>query len=197
MAQGDDQASQVQEAVGVEQFPDVLPIPSGPALVLVPSNNTAQQGAASATVPTLGFRRPQQLPSPTPVPRVQPFTEVGSDVDGEYELNDYLPNAPAAPAAQPIPTAIHDEEQLRDNTPPKTSSPRGIDDWDDDNLLSFYKFKVIRKKGYEPMLAHFPGQTIDSLHETWKKYRTRCEQLGTAWKAAGKPKGAVAEWFHE
>ena len=180
---------QEQEFIGVEQFPDVLPTPSVPLPASVTAKNADQQVAAAISVPKLALQSPQQLSDSSPAPRVHQSSGFGRD----YEAEDgYLPDAPAT---QPIPIVTHNNDQASDSTLSETSSPQGIDDWNDDDLLSFYKFKVIRKKGYEPMLEHFPGKSTDRLHETWRTHRRRCEELGAAWKAAGKPKGSVAEWL--
>lgn len=45
------------------------------------------------------------------------------------------------------------------------------------------------------MLVHFPGQTMETLHETWRAHKGRCEELGAAWTAAGRPRGDVGEWM--
>ena len=203
---------QVHEDAGHKRFSDVLPIDSNPRTVPAPTGiNAAQQSVSSGfqlieaapprsaeALDCLHANDPlqaQQNPVPVPVPTTAPTAPPSSDIDGEYEADDdYLPDAPQA---QPIATDNDDHERLSDSTPPKTSSPRGVDDWDDDNLLSFWKFKVIRKKGYEPMLAHFPGQTTESLHETWRAHKQRCEELGAAWKAAGKPARPVSEWLDQ
>ncbi|KAF1360870.1 hypothetical protein EJ07DRAFT_154786 [Lizonia empirigonia] len=186
------------------RFPDVLPVRSGQAgaFANAPTNNGAVRGpvvAASgdlaetpageqrgvghvenlhATLPSLAHHHPETLVA-------------SSDVDADY--------VPALP--QPPTTTIsnhnhdHDHDHLPDSIPPKTSSPHGIDDWDDDNLLSLWKWKAIRKKGYQPMLAHFPGQTVEVLAQAWVRHKKRCEVLGKAWRAKGKPEGSVGEWF--
>lgn len=180
---------QEQNFIGVEQFPDVLPTPSGPLPASVYTKNPAQQIATTMNIPKIALQPPPQLPNPSPAPRGYQSPVL----DREYEAKDgHLEDAPAA---QPILIVTHNNDRAPSSTPPETLSPQGIDDWNDDNLLSFYKFKVIRKKGYEPMLEHFPGKSTSSLHETWRTHRRRCEELGAAWKAAGKPKGSVAEWL--
>ncbi|XPS81289.1 hypothetical protein M3J09_013227 [Ascochyta lentis] len=87
---------------------------------------------------------------------------------------------------QPTTTTTHPA-----SSPPQSSPPRNILVWDDANLLSLWKWKVIRKKGYEPMVAHFEGQTVESLHRAWVENRGRCKELGQAWREAGKPGGMV------
>ncbi|KAH6633525.1 hypothetical protein C7974DRAFT_452885 [Boeremia exigua] len=117
--------------------------------------------------------------------------QVGSDIDGEWETDeDYDPRGP-----QQQPAHVDDQEQ--GSTVASASSPQGDEDWDDDSLLSFWKSKLIRKKGYEPMLVDFPGQTVGGLRQVWRAHKGRCEQLGAAWRAAGKPAGPVSEWFRE
>lgn len=188
VAGGNVQHRRFAEAAASTQFPDAPPVHSDPASI--ENNNTVQRPVTLLPALTLVIHQPQQVSGLVQEPPAQP----SSDVDGEYEIDDeYSPEV----AHNQLTRVGHDEEQLADSTPPKISSPRGIDDWDNDNLLSFYKFKVIRKKGYEPMLVHFPGQTIESLQETWKTHRKRCEELGAAWRAAGKPAGSVAEWLDE
>ncbi|KAJ4993720.1 hypothetical protein SVAN01_00774 [Stagonosporopsis vannaccii] len=184
------QGCKEQESDGAEQFPDALSTLSGTTRTSVAPNNATQQVAAPASVPDLALRPPQQL-----YDNLTSQVHHYSEADGEYKVNEEdLADAPVVRAIAPN---AHNDCQVPDSTSRKNSSPRGIDDWDNDNLLSFYKFKVIRKKGYEPMLEHFPGQTIESLREVWKTHRKRCEKLGDAWRVAGKPKGSVAEWLHE
>lgn len=124
-----------------------------------------------------------------------------SDVDAEYETDDeYISALPQPPATTTSNNNTHNDnhdDRLPSSTPPKTSSPHGITDWDDDNLLSLWKWKTIRKKGYQPMLAHFPGQTVEMLAQVWSRHKKRCEVLGSAWRAKGKPEGSVGEWFEE
>lgn len=179
---------QVRPAASEEQhFPDVLPTRSSPAPFLaLPSNTTAHQ--ASTPAPISG-------PTPISAPAQAPSAHHSSDVDGEYEIDEYY--LPDAPQGQSASSNTNGWEQMPDSTPPKTSSPRGVDDWDDSNLLSLWKFKVIRKKGYELMLATFQDQTVESLHEAWTKHKQRCQQLGAAWEAAGRPRGDSSEWFEE
>ena len=57
--------------------------------------------------------------------------------------------------------------------------------------------KVVSKEGYEPMLAHFQYQTTDTLHAAWVAHRDRYNQLGAAWRAAGKPTEPISEWLNE
>lgn len=59
--------------------------------------------------------------------------------------------------------------------------------WTDASLLLLWQMKTVRKKGYEPMLEVFQGHTVDTLHQVWRANRVRCEELGAAWKAAGRP----------
>ena len=186
------------DSEGDEPFPDAFPVPSGMATRATSSSrSTTQQSAPavssllqappSGSVGLLDYLHDHGLLYMQRTTTGQP----SSDIDGEYELDDeYLGDAPQAQVA-----TADDYENVPDSTPPKISSPRGINDWDDDNLLSFWKFKVIRKKGYEPMLAHFPGQSVESLHEVWRTNRERCEMLSAAWRAAGKPTAPVAEWL--
>ncbi|KAF2628155.1 hypothetical protein BU25DRAFT_448122 [Macroventuria anomochaeta] len=192
--------TQGQQQVDEQHFPDALPTPSFPACVPAPTNNNASQqsiipaphilqASPPGSAGVLDYLRANGLLQAQQVPAARP----SSDIDGEYEVDDeYLTDAP-----HDLPSPSDNHDQLPDSTPPKTSPPRSIDDWDDDNLLSFWKWKVIRKKGYEPMLTHFPGQTTETLHETWKAHKARCEELGAAWRAAGKPAGSVEEWSDE
>lgn len=109
------------------------------------------------------------------------------DTDGEFKEN----NKHFYSGSQPC--SDFSDDFLAESVPVKSSLPHGIDDWDDNNLLNLWKWKTIRKKGYEPMMAHFQGQTVNTLVETWNTHKKRCEELGAAWRKAGKPMANVAE----
>jgi hypothetical protein len=188
------------------RFPDALP-----TLSVIPSALVAQHhiSALLPAVPSLPTPRASAPPSAAtsasapatvsaPAPTLSPPTASGpslphsSDVDGEYEIDDdYTSDAPQGP---PAPTSANtvQREQV-----PRTSSPRAVEDWNDANLLTVWKHKVIRKKGYEPMLTSFENQTVESLHKAWTTHKERCKLLGAAWEAAGKPNGPLSEWFEE
>lgn len=170
------------------RFLDALPTRSvtPPALLA--------QHQLSAPLPSLYPVPAPQAPAATPLPAARlPASSnppQSSVVDGENKLDDgYLPDAPQDPPTSPDTV---DREQI-----PRTSSPRVVDGWNDADLLTLWKHKVIRKKGYEPMLALFPGQTAESLHEAWTTHKELCKQLGAAWEAAGRPNGSLSEWFEE
>jgi hypothetical protein len=178
-----------QPTAGEEQrFPDVPPARSETAPALLAQHQISTPVPSSAALQA-------SAPAPTPATASGPSGHPSSDIDGEYELDDdYLPDAPQDP---PTSTNPNKQEQVPTSTPPRTSSPRSVDDWDDANLLSLWKHKVIRKKGYEPMLTSFKDQTVEGLHEAWTKHKESCKRLGAAWEAAGKPTGPLSEWFEE
>lgn len=145
-----------------------------------PRAPTPPPAAASASAPS------SSPPAPTAASRHS------SDIDGEYELDDeYLPDVAQVPQA---PTSANTSERAQI---PRTSSPRAVNEWDDENLLTLWKYKVVRKKGYEPMLTSFENQTVESLHEAWTTHKERCKVLGAAWEAAGNPNGPLSGWFEE
>ncbi|KAF3044855.1 hypothetical protein E8E11_005152 [Didymella keratinophila] len=161
------------------RFPDALPDRS----ILAPRPLAPAPLPASAPA--------SALVSSPPV-RSGPSPPHSSDVDGEYDLDDdYLPDAPQGPPAPTSANMVHRPQV------PRTSSPRAVEDWDDENLLTLWKHKVIRKKGYEPMLTSFENQTVESLHEAWTTYKERCKMLGATWEAASKPSGPLSKWFEE
>ena len=49
--------------------------------------------------------------------------------------------------------------------------------WNDDAKRELFMWKVKRKKGYAFFLHLFPGETAESLHEAFKKYRDDGERL--------------------
>ncbi|KZM20003.1 hypothetical protein ST47_g8827 [Ascochyta rabiei] len=175
--------------VAGERFPDGLPIRSGGGEGQV----LGREGSAPTPVPAEmrivsmrehnrgGFgdlaRHPQ-----VPVPSTA--IAVDAHVDGEYEIDTDFPTT-ITPTPHPPAVIAAQNDLVSDSTPPKTSPPRVITTWDDDNLLSLWKWKVIRKKGFEPMLAHFEGQTVQSLRQAWTTHRVRCGELGRAWRGAG------------
>ncbi|KAJ8108836.1 hypothetical protein OPT61_g7894 [Boeremia exigua] len=202
------QDRQGPEAVGLQQFPDVLPVPSAAlresaTYVSSPANRLALQTPKSIQAARSGFvqtpkhlqanslRQGQRPILPAPVPRVHFAPQVGV----EHKADD--DNTSGATRHPSILTDSGDQEQPPDSSTPKASSPEDVGNWNDDTLLKFWKLKAIRKKGYEPMLAQFPGQTLRSLSQAWKVYRGRCGELGAAWRAAGKPEGPVADWLRE
>lgn len=176
----------MQEVDGEQWFPDLSPRYSDfPTVEHTPAAIATRQKSdlSTSALPQASHQVSPALPSPK--------------TNGGHEVNNN--SSPPTAKTQPISPKTNIPKGSPDNsshkTLPKLSPLRTINDWDDDNLLSFWRLKVIRKKGYEPMLDHFPGQTIETLHETWKIYRTRCEELGAEWRAAGKPGGLVAEWL--
>jgi hypothetical protein len=52
--------------------------------------------------------------------------------------------------------------------------------WNDDAKRELYMWKVKRKKGYAFFLHIFPGETAESLHEAFKKYKDDGERLYNA-----------------
>lgn len=191
--------------VGIVQFPDALP---------VPSNSTSER----LLVP---IATPQQKHSRGPAPTIVQATYTSS---GNAELvgSSRRSDAPQAEQASSAPSSHRSEvnqesegyddpsptvrythsgsphNNSHDHLPDSTSAmlpPGGAVFWHDDNLLSFWKFKVLRKKGYKPMVDKFPGQTVESLQEVWATHRQRCDELGARWKAAGRPEGPVSEWL--
>ncbi|KAJ4374445.1 hypothetical protein N0V86_007310 [Didymella sp. IMI 355093] len=191
---------QVEPAACEEQcFPDVLPARSETAPALLAQHQIFTPVPRLPSLPEpQAPARVLSAPAPAPVPTSSPAASISaahhlSDVDGEYELDDdYLPDAPQGP---PTSTNPNEQEQVPNRTPPRTSSPRSVNDWDDANLLNLWKHKVIRKKGYEPILTSFKDQTVEGLHEAWMKHKERCKQLGVTWEAAGKPTAPLSEWF--
>ncbi len=202
----------VLEAASHKRFPDALPVPSTPGRIVTPhGNNTARQSAlrpsprpptivhTATSGPTRNIDDPQNssiyqtrlLAPAAPTPRPHHSPNVASKRKSTNHDPQKSPYHPAVLAD------TQKKTRLPQRNPPKTASPRGTNDWDDDSLLNLWKLKTIRKKGYEPMLPQFPGHTSDSLAQTWKAHRSRCTELGIAWRAAGKPDGRVAEWLVE
>ncbi|KAF1924543.1 uncharacterized protein M421DRAFT_95313 [Didymella exigua CBS 183.55] len=169
---------QARPAGGEEhRFPNVLPTRSDSptAQMGLHDNHSPMNGLspvpASRSVPALA-----SAPASSPAPVPAQTAHRSSSIDGEYEIDDdSLPDTSQGP--QTI-KCRNDREQVPDSTPPRTASPLGVDDWGNANLLRLWKHKVIRKKGYEPMLATFTGQTVESLHEVWTKHKKRWSAVG-------------------
>jgi hypothetical protein len=61
-------------------------------------------------------------------------------------------------------------------------SAQPITEWNDAALLSLWEWKIIKKKGFGPMLKFFPGQTEESLRAAWEENREYCRELGRRWE---------------
>lgn len=154
-------------------------LPSLPAPGALASRSATTSASASAPAPRSGLSLV-----------LSASTQHSPDIDGEYEIDDdFLLDAP------PGPLPLTSIKTVAQESAPRTSSPRTVDHWDDTNLLTLWKHKVIRKKGYEPMLTSFKKQTAKSLHEAWTTHKARCKLLGAAWEAAGKPNSPLSERF--
>ncbi|KAF3038344.1 hypothetical protein E8E12_007458 [Didymella heteroderae] len=203
--QGPGQGHPRPTAGGEQRFPDAPPTHSelAPALLVqhqisapLPIQTPVSTLRAPAPLSAMALAcAPASTLASTPPAASGHGTHNSSDVDGEYEIDD--DHFPDVPQDQQNTTNNDPQDKSTESTSPKTSPPRGIDDWDDANLLCLWKQKVIRKKGYEPMLAYFKNQTAESLHEAWTTHKERCKKLGAEWEAAGKPTTGSSDWFEE
>lgn len=169
----------------IRQFADALPVRSGSTPP--PHARSTVQAASSSSVEIIGTSGTGNTP------RVEQATGLPgshcSNATDESELSRIQ---------RTHSTSSHNTTHgdLPNSTP--TAQPLGgADLWTDDNLLSFWIIKALRKKGYQPIIEKFPGQTVESLREAWDTHKQRCNELGARWKAAGRPDGPVSEWLGE
>jgi hypothetical protein len=138
---------------------------SSPALV--PSFMPAASAKPKST--------PKSTPKPTPKTKSTP----------KHTLSTFTPrrSGPRADSHSPSVTAVTRRRRL-------TYLPaQPILEWDDAALLSLWQWKIVKKKGFGPMLRFFPGQTEDSLREVWEEKRDYCRELGVRWEEMGRERG--------
>jgi hypothetical protein len=145
---------------------------------------------------------PETLVFPKETPFISMFNSPGFDPTA-LSPPPHPPSPPPSPAPSaraklaPIksaPTKFHTPKHKHTPTRSRTDSlfttrtrivsspPREITHWDDAALLRLWRWKIVKKKGFAPMLRAFPGQTEESLRGAWEMNRDECRRLGREWE---------------